>query len=54
MVTAVLLSAIAGAVVVIIRYLRATRAARTARRELDRERDHLNRTWNYQTGRVQR
>jgi cell division protein FtsL len=48
------LAAVSAAVVAVVRYLRATRALRTAEQKLDRERDHLNRTWNYQTGRVLR
>ncbi|MCY1656394.1 hypothetical protein OVA21_04050 [Dietzia sp. SL131] len=50
----VVLGAAAAAVVAVVRYLRATRALRIAEQKLNRERDHMNRTWNYQTGRVLR
>lgn len=35
-----------------VRYLRVSRALRRDRQAVARERDHLNRTWNYQTGKV--
>lgn len=52
MVIGSLLTAVALLVVGAVRYLRASRALHRDRQSVDRERDHLNRTWNYQTGRV--
>ena len=54
MVVGPLLTAIALLVVGAVRYLRASHALRRKQQAVARERDHLNRTWNYQTGRVLR
>ena len=54
MVVGSLLTAVALLIVGAVRYLRASRALRRKQQAVDRERDHLNRTWNYQTGRVLR
>lgn len=48
------LAATAAAVVAVVRFLRARRALDSDRQAVARERDHLNRTFAYQTGRVQR
>ena len=48
------LAAAAAAVVAVVRFLRARRALDSDRQAVARERDHLNRTRNYQTGRVLR
>lgn len=37
-----------------VRLFRGFRALRRKQLAVNRERDHLNRTWNYQTGRVLR
>jgi len=49
-----LLTLVAVLVVGGVRYLRVSRALRREQQAVDRERDHLNRMWNYQTGRVLR
>lgn len=54
MVVGSLLTAVALLIVGAVRYLRVSRALHCDRQAVARERDHLNRTWNYQTGRVLR
>lgn len=54
MVIGSLLTATALLIVGAVRYLRASCALRRKQQAVDRERDHLNRTWNYQTGKVLR
>lgn len=54
MVIGSLLAAASLLVVGAVRLLRVSRALRRKHQAVDRERDHLNRTWNYQTGRVLR
>lgn len=54
MVIGSLLAVVAIVVVGGVRYLRISRALHRDRQAVARERDHLNRTWNYQTGRVLR
>ena len=54
MVIGSLLALVAIVVVGGVRYLRISRALPRDRQAVARERDHLNRTWNYQTGRVLR
>lgn len=51
MVIASVLTAISLSLVAVVRYLRAARAARAAEQAAERDRDHLNRTFAYQTGR---
>lgn len=48
MIAVALLAAFTGSALVVVRHLRAARAARAAKAELDRAKDHLNRTFNYQ------